>query len=71
MTSKQVSAPFDLMKKLDSGDDPPKKQAVATVQRPPPPHKTFTNGLFRPLSDKQIDMLVGVGGAATSRKPTS
>jgi len=57
MTSKRVSAPFDLKKTPSSSDDLPKKQAVATVQRPLPPHKTFTNGLFKPLSDKQIDML--------------
>ena len=57
MTSKRVSAPFDLKKNPSSSDDLPKKQAVATVQRPLPPHKTFTNGLFKPLSDKQIDML--------------
>ena len=55
MTSKRVSAPFDLMKELDSDDDDLKKQVVTTTQRPPPPKKTFTNGLFRPLSDKQID----------------
>ena len=35
MTSKAVSAPFDPTKELDSGDDPPKKQAVATTQRAP------------------------------------
>ena len=57
MTSKRVSAPFDLKNNPSSSDDLPKKQAVATVQRPLPPHKTFTNSLFKPLSDKQIDML--------------
>ena len=57
MTSKRVSAPFDLMKQLGSDDDEPKKQVDTTVQRPLPPRKAFTNGLFKPLSDKQIDML--------------
>ena len=57
MTSKRVSAPFDLMKQLGSDDDEPKKQVDTTVQRPLPPRKAFTNGLFKPLSDKQVDML--------------
>ena len=33
MTSKRVSAPFDLMKELDSDDDPPKKQSTLTTQQ--------------------------------------
>ena len=32
MTSKRVSAPFDLMKELDSDDDEPKKQTTLTTQ---------------------------------------
>ena len=42
MTSKRVSAPFDLMKELDSDDDTPKKQSTLTTQQtlvgtqPPP-----------------------------------
>ena len=31
MTSKQVSAPFDLMKELDSGDDPPRVESFLDV----------------------------------------
>ena len=50
MTTKRVSAPFDLKKSLQSDDDPPPKKAA-------PPRKPFTNGLFRPLKDNQIDML--------------
>ena len=50
MTTKRVSAPLDLKKSLQSDDDPPPKKAA-------PPRKPFTNGLFRPLKDNQIDML--------------
>ena len=64
MTSKRVSAPFDLRAELQSDDDEPKKQTIASPPkpitappRPAPPKKSFTNGLFRPLSDKQVDML--------------
>ena len=106
MTSKRVSAPFDLMKELDSDGDTPKKQSTLTTQQtvvgtqappkpaiskqktlvqPPkstqkqvtstksftkqvsapkaaptkrkPPTKPFTNGLFKPLTDNQVDML--------------
>jgi transposase InsO family protein len=110
MTSKRVSAPFDLMAELQSDDPPLKKQGTVVAQptqtapkkptlthtqtlvkpnsaakksappqksisqpkpsaqktiSPPnstpaksvPPRKPFTNGLFRPLSDKQVDML--------------
>ena len=116
MTTKRVSAPFDLMKQLSSGADQPKKRTTLTtqqtlvgsqtapksvlskqktlVQQPklaqkqvsapksaqkqvsatkstqkpvpasatakpkqPPPRKAFTNGLFKPLTDKQVDML--------------
>ena len=106
MTTKRVSAPFDLMKQLSSGADQPKKHTTLTtqqtlvgsqtapkpalsrqktlVQQPkpaqkqvsatkstqkpvpasatakpkqPPPRKAFTNGLFKPLTDKQVDML--------------
>ena len=110
MTSKRVSAPFDLRAELQSDDPPLKKQGTVVAQptqtapkkptlthtqtlvkpnsaakksappqktisqpkpsaqktiSPPnstpaksvPPRKPFTNGLFRPLSDKQVDML--------------
>ena len=50
MTSKRVSAPLDLRNELQSDDAPLKKQTI-------PPRKPFTNGLFRPLNDQQIDML--------------
>ena len=108
MTSKRVSAPFDLASEFESDDDPPKKASTLTRQStivtpqapakpaiskqktlvsPPkptksapkpaksaskqvsaaqtpasapqkrvPPRKPFTNGLFKPLTDRQVDM---------------
>ena len=53
MTSKPVSAPLDLRNQLASNDAPLKPLKKQSV----PPRKSFTNGLFRPLNDQQIDML--------------
>ena len=50
MRANRIQAPTDLRKDLQSDDTPLKKQTI-------PPRKPFTNGLFRPLNDQQIDML--------------
>ena len=120
MTTKRVSAPFELMKQLSSGANQPKKRTTLTTQqtlmgsqtapkpalsrqktlvqhpkpaqkqgsapksaqkqvlvsatkstqkpvpapaaaksKQPPPRKAFTNGMFKPLTDRQADRHAG------------
>ena len=60
MTSKRVSAPFDLMKELDSDDDTPKRQSTLTTQQtlvgtqpPPKPAISKQKTLVQPPKSTQ------------------
>ena len=53
-TATKSTAP---QKTISQPKSTPQKTIAPTKAKPVPPRKTFTNGLFRPLTDQQIDML--------------